>query len=71
MVFCTALIRFNAAAFVTFFLIRVQRLNEGGVSLRSNFFLANNSMCLVFVLKVFLDRSQFHNLHVNTTTAIV
>ena len=55
-------------------------LYKGGVYLKSNLFLANNSMVtdhfhfknqkhvLVFVLKViFLYCSKFQNLHVNTT----
>ena len=36
--------RLNAAAFIIFFVIRVWRLFEGGVSLESNLFLANNSV---------------------------
>ena len=37
-------IRLNAAAFIKFFVIRVRRLFEGGVYLKSNLFLPNNTM---------------------------
>ena len=39
-------IRLNAAAFIKFFVIQVRRLFEGGVYLKSNLFLANNSMVI-------------------------
>ena len=37
-------IRLNAAAFIKFFVIRARHFFEGGVYLKSNLFLANNSM---------------------------
>ena len=40
----TVFTRLNAAAFVNFFVIQVPPLFEGGVNLKSNLFLANNSM---------------------------
>ena len=36
--------RLNAAAFIKFFEIRVRRLFEGGVYLKSNSFLTNNNV---------------------------
>ena len=42
----TVFIRLNAAAFIKFFVIQVRRLFEGGVYLKSNLFLANNSMVI-------------------------
>ncbi len=40
----TVFIRINAAAFIKFFAIPVRRLFEGGVYLKFDLFLANNSM---------------------------
>ena len=40
----TVFIRLNAAAFIKFFVIRARHFFEGGVYLKSNLFLANNSM---------------------------
>ena len=40
----TVFIRLNAAAFIKFFVIRVRRLFEGGVYLKSDLFLANETV---------------------------
>ncbi len=40
----TVFIRINARAFIKFFVIRVRRLCEGGVYLKFNLILENNSM---------------------------
>ena len=42
----TVFIRLNAAAFIKSSVIQVRRLYEGGVYLKSNLFLANNSMVI-------------------------
>ena len=46
MISFTVFIQLNAAAFIKFFVIQVRRLFEGGVYLKSNLFLANNSMVI-------------------------